>query len=1098
MRPRIAIGFLVLALGLLPEASAKPARRAAPAKRPFIAEAQSEHTVHSNAPLSFKAAGLDTFCIYGGPGSELGKFQVGFDGPGLTRDSQGWTPVDATEIEPLWQPSTFNSPTGTTAMWAGQSAEQQSGWATPPGYGNAWNALLTYRHTVSEPSVGQTVQLGFTFNHDTEPLFDFFDVEYDSASTTRRILRLDGSNKDGGGNFTPVAFPTGAEIRTIQYAGNDYSGPGADEIVIRLAVRSDGAWSDEDGSWPSDGAAQVDEISVTHADGVDFEDFEGDPSSFRWEPEQAPFAGNYGDIYERLSDIDPCVENLSPLIGFIDHPNPYFGGTPGAGGSAEYLPRNPSYTESPTDGTLSPTWNYGIPGGWVVSYTGGISYGGLSLSNEWWSPEIAWDLPTTADDGPEYYGARLRFSLWGHLPIAYARAAQWQVRAKDSSGEWSAWENDNTVFGSSSPRWQFFDLDITGALPPDRDSVQVRLSLRELMIFWPGLNSTPAPCFDNVTLLKYAVGGPNISANTANLFQDSFSQSGASNLPFNSTPSERDAFDIRLDMARDVNSGANAPNTPGDSIVVDVVSVLPGVAISNPETQIRMHYSLNMNPTFEAAIRGNAPVTESGTGLYGWEQHEGTVNAAQAYSSAGAPEEHQYFFDLPDVDFMYPGDVLEYYIEAFDDDGNTTTLPKDLTGYDDEGDPSTARYDRRFTVRALPSYSLYGSTPDILVWNDSSSEDGPVVEALLNDNFSEGGPWAGPFSFDSYVTRAPTSAISNGLGSAGAHGATPEQLRSYPIILADFGDLSSNLLSNGDAQSYSNDKSDDIGALTGWWNDAVFSRGIAHFGDDLAADLFYNKGSSGITYMATVMGISFVEDDVRPTIDNQTTPGVEPSGLAYPYFGSQLTVLGDCPDINDFDFIRAQPWAIRTHGFSVLGNPGAIYANAAAGVMYEQITKLGVHRSTTFPFGFASIAPQDLQEDPPTQPANILCETLYSVGWNPPIPKSGQPCGIGSGTEPDPETPTRSLNVAAAQPNPFNPSTRIAFTLGRDAKGSIRIYNVRGELVRRLADGNFGSGLNELVWHGDDDRGTRVASGVYIVRYEIDGFSKRQKVAMVK
>lgn len=240
--------------------------------------------------LDFKTAvDADTFAIYGGPGSLLGKYQISF-GPSAPKSVQFWSSNDVTDQPTLWQSSTFNSPNGSTAMWAGQTAAQQPGWAGGAGYGNGWDTLLRFSETVVDVNASELVSLNFTFNHDTEPGYDFFDVEYDSAGTTTRVLRLDGSNKDTMGNFTPITFPTGSEVHIINFDGGDYGGDSFDEVVVRMAIHSDGAWSDEDGLWPTDGAAQVDNITISGSNMVGgFEDFEGAPGGFLWQPEKAPF-----------------------------------------------------------------------------------------------------------------------------------------------------------------------------------------------------------------------------------------------------------------------------------------------------------------------------------------------------------------------------------------------------------------------------------------------------------------------------------------------------------------------------------------------------------------------------------------------------------------------------------------------------------------------------------------------------------------------------------------------------------------------------------------------------------------------------------------
>ncbi len=72
-------------------------------------------------------------------------------------------------------------------------------------------------------------------------------------------------------------------------------------------------------------------------------------------------------------------------------------------------------------------------------------------------------------------------------------------------------------------------------------------------------------------------------------------------------------------------------------------------------------------------------------------------------------------------------------------------------------------------------------------------------------------------------------------------------------------------------------------------------------------------------------------------------------------------------------------------------------------------------------------------------------------------------------------------------PNPFNPSTRIAFALPAEGPVKISIYDTAGRLVRTLVDGVRGAGAQEARWDGKSDSGSDVASGVYIYRLEAAG-----------
>jgi Tol biopolymer transport system component len=72
-------------------------------------------------------------------------------------------------------------------------------------------------------------------------------------------------------------------------------------------------------------------------------------------------------------------------------------------------------------------------------------------------------------------------------------------------------------------------------------------------------------------------------------------------------------------------------------------------------------------------------------------------------------------------------------------------------------------------------------------------------------------------------------------------------------------------------------------------------------------------------------------------------------------------------------------------------------------------------------------------------------------------------------------------------PNPFNPVTKINFSVSKDSKVALRVYNVRGQLVKTLANENMTQGRHEVSWDGRDASGSHVASGVYYAKVASDG-----------
>jgi len=97
-----------------------------------------------------------------------------------------------------------------------------------------------------------------------------------------------------------------------------------------------------------------------------------------------------------------------------------------------------------------------------------------------------------------------------------------------------------------------------------------------------------------------------------------------------------------------------------------------------------------------------------------------------------------------------------------------------------------------------------------------------------------------------------------------------------------------------------------------------------------------------------------------------------------------------------------------------------------------------------------------------------------------------------------------SYELAQNYPNPFNPTTVIRFQLPADGEVSLVIYNANGQLVRRLARGQYASGKHEVAWDGKNEHGVAAASGSYFYRINVQGlnggvvFSESRRMTLVK
>jgi hypothetical protein len=99
----------------------------------------------------------------------------------------------------------------------------------------------------------------------------------------------------------------------------------------------------------------------------------------------------------------------------------------------------------------------------------------------------------------------------------------------------------------------------------------------------------------------------------------------------------------------------------------------------------------------------------------------------------------------------------------------------------------------------------------------------------------------------------------------------------------------------------------------------------------------------------------------------------------------------------------------------------------------------------------------------------------------------------------DQEVPIPDLvSLKQNYPNPFNPSTTIEFGLPKPTKVSIRIYNIRGQLVKELVNKRCDKGKHKAIWYGKNAFNKQVASGVYFYRLEAAGKCITHKMVLLK
>jgi len=206
----------------------------------------------------------------------------------------------------------------------------------------------------------------------------------------------------------------------------------------------------------------------------------------------------------------------------------------------------------------------------------------------------------------------------------------------------------------------------------------------------------------------------------------------------------------------------------------------------------------------------------------------------------------------------------------------------------------------------------------------------------------------------------------------------------------------------------------------------------------------------------------------------------EPRGL---YYG--IALLGDSPAVNlsvvpNFTYVYPSSHVVDEDKFGLLSgtiteSDGMEESDYSIMVSTRLDLSAGGGQGTA---AFALVQGEDLTD---LRNNVAAARTAYAEGISRP------------GTVPLPQ-----LMLAQNQPNPFNPATRIGFTLQREGPVVLTIYDLRGTPVRTLLSEVRDEGDHEVFWDGTDSRGVKMPSGIYLYRLEADGRQRSRKMMLLK
>jgi hypothetical protein len=97
-----------------------------------------------------------------------------------------------------------------------------------------------------------------------------------------------------------------------------------------------------------------------------------------------------------------------------------------------------------------------------------------------------------------------------------------------------------------------------------------------------------------------------------------------------------------------------------------------------------------------------------------------------------------------------------------------------------------------------------------------------------------------------------------------------------------------------------------------------------------------------------------------------------------------------------------------------------------------------------------------------------------------------------------PAPPPTVFALAQSYPNPMRDNATIRYQLPVETQVSLKVYNVIGQVVRELASGKQKAGYYKAVWDSRDGSGRSVSSGVYFYRLNAGGFTKTNKLIVVR
>jgi hypothetical protein len=267
-------------------------------------------------------------------------------------------------------------------------------------------------------------------------------------------------------------------------------------------------------------------------------------------------------------------------------------------------------------------------------------------------------------------------------------------------------------------------------------------------------------------------------------------------------------------------------------------------------------------------------------------------------------------------------------------------------------------------------------------------------------------------------------------------------------------------------------------------------RNLVLTGNDIGYELMM-AGTETLSFYETWLATSFLSDGVGSVLVD-SVPGVRDNSGGHDFMthdDGECVLTGGCPSINYFDVIEPRAGVSGTE--TVADYVKMDSSTRPAGVAYTHST-LG-YQTVNLGFGMEFMM-DGMQTSRTPGYFNTGIEDRVDLMGNIMDYFGKVPTGPGTGVV----NGVRN-ELSHAYPNPFNPVTKIAYSVKEAGPVTIEVYNVAGRVVRTLLDTEADAGASGyVVWDGTSDGGDRCASGVYFYRIAAPGFTTSRKMVMLK